>query len=153
MNRTLLLVLVFCSSQAFLAAQTGIYQQGTVVRMRMAECIAAQRGFMAMMSGAQVSQTDELCPEYTLVAEKVVYVIVGKTSNQLIPLAENIDFRFKNNEFMVRIDDAKHEARFTVREMTLRSTWEHERHDSEEETSVPAHHRFPDAAMIMGAAR
>lgn len=55
--------------------------------------------------------------------EKVVYVIVGKSSDQLIPLAETIDFRFQKNEVAVRIDDAK-ESRFLIKEMTLRAEWE-----------------------------
>jgi hypothetical protein len=153
MKRVLLLIVAFCGTQTFLSAQTGIYQQGTVVRMRMGECLASQRGFMASLSGNAAPQGEELCPEYTLVGEQVVYVIVGKTSNQLIPLAEDIDFRFKNNELMVRVDDAHHEARFAVREMTLRSTWEHERRDVEEETSAPAHRRPHESAMVAGASR
>jgi len=152
MTRTFLLILVFCSLLTSLSAQTGIYQQGTVVRMRMGECLAPQRGFMASLSGHPVSQSDELCPEYTLVAEKVVYTIVGKTSNQLIPLAESIDFRFKSNEIMVRVDDARHEARFAVREMTLRSAWERNRQYTQDETSVPER-RHPDPAIVMGDTR
>ncbi len=151
MKRILLLILILCSPLTFVAAQTGIYQQGTVVRMRMEECLAPQRGFMAALSGNSVSQSDELCPEYTLVTERVVYLIVGKTSNQLIPLAENIDFRFKNNELLVRIDDARHETRFAVREMTLRSAWERDRY-TQDETSSPTR-RHPDPAMFIGASR
>lgn len=152
MKRTCLLILVLCSPLTSLAAQTGIYQQGTVVRMRMAECMAPQRGFMAAISGNSVPQTDELCPEYTLVADKVVYIIAGKTSNQLIPLAESIDFRLKNSELLVRVDDARHETRFAVREMTLRSAWEHDRQYTQNETSVPTR-RHSDHAIVMGASR
>ncbi|MGB6332860.1 MAG: hypothetical protein WBF41_13890, partial [Candidatus Sulfotelmatobacter sp.] len=62
--------------------------------------------------------------EYTLVSNRVVFLIVGKSSNQLIPLAESIDFRLQKNEIAVRIDDAKHEARFTIKEMMVRSEWD-----------------------------
>ena len=71
------------------------------------------------MPGAQ-----ESCPEYTLVSDKVVFLIVGKSSNQLIPLAEMIDYRFRNNELAVRVDDANREAKFAIKEMILRPEWE-----------------------------
>jgi len=64
------------------------------------------------------------CPEYTLVSDKVVFVIVGKSSNQLVPLAEIVDFRFHNNQLAVRVDDARRECKFVIKEMTLRSQWE-----------------------------
>jgi hypothetical protein len=42
----------------------------------------------------------------------------------LIPLAETIDFRFHKNELLVRIDDAKKESKFTIKEMLVRSDWD-----------------------------
>ncbi len=57
-------------------------------------------------------------------ADKVVFLIVGKSSNQLVPLAEVIDFRFQNQELAVRVDDARHESKFAIKEMTLRSQWD-----------------------------
>ena len=63
-------------------------------------------------------------PEYTLVSDSVVYVVVGKSSNQLIPLAERIDFRIQRNELVVRVDDAKHESKFVIKEMIVRSEWD-----------------------------
>lgn len=75
--------------------------------------------------GPPQSQANEgVCPEYTLLSDKVVFVIVGKNSNELVPLAENIDFRFHNKDLMVRVDDARHESKFAIKEMTLRSQWE-----------------------------
>ena len=69
--------------------------------------------------------------------DKVVFVIVGKSSNQLVPLAEVVDFRFQNKELAVRVDDARKESKFAIKEMTLRSQWdllqkhiEHELNDS-----------------------
>jgi hypothetical protein len=62
-----------------------------------------------------------------------VYVIVGKSSNQLIPLAETIDFRLHKNELAVRLDDAKHESRFAIKEMMFRTEWERiQRHINEQ---------------------
>jgi hypothetical protein len=49
---------------------------------------------------------------------------VGKSSNQLVPLAEIVDFRFYNKELAVRVDDARRESKFAIKEMTLRSEWE-----------------------------
>jgi hypothetical protein len=54
----------------------------------------------------------------------VVFVIVGKSSNQLVPLADVVDFRFDKNELAMRIDDARHETKFSIKEMILRSEWD-----------------------------
>jgi hypothetical protein len=114
--------LVLCSVQM---AWAGIYQHGTVVRMRMVDCMPVHHGFMSAMSGgAPVQTAAEVCPEYTLVTDKVVFVIVGKSSNQLIPLADVMDFRFDKSELSMRIDDAQHESKFNIKEMILRSDWE-----------------------------
>ena len=89
----------------------------------MGDCLPQHR-IMAALSGRPAEPTGELCPEYTLVSDRVVYLIVGKTSNQLIPLAEIIDFRFHKNELAVRVDDARHESRFLIKEMALRADWD-----------------------------
>ncbi len=116
------LVLVFGVPAAW-AGQIGIYQHGTVVRMRMGDCAAPRHGFMATLGGPAQS-VPEACPEYTLVSDKVVLVIVGSSSGQLVPLADVIDFRLHKNELDVRIDDARHESKFSIREMILRSEWD-----------------------------
>ena len=82
------------------------------------------RGFMNQFGPPQAAAAEEGCPEYTLVTDKVVFLIVGKSSNQLVPLAEVIDFRFQNKELAVRVDDARHESKFAIKEMSLRSEWE-----------------------------
>src|ERR1700758_2222284 len=107
------------------AAWAGVYQHGTVVRMRMVDCLPVHHGFMAAMSGgAAVPPTVEVCPEYTLISDKVVFVIVGKSSDQLMPLADVVDFRFNKNELAIRIDDARRESKFNIKEMILRTDWE-----------------------------
>jgi hypothetical protein len=124
MKSTLLLALVWSGVSVALAAPLGIYQHGTVVRMRMGDCALMHRGFMNAFGPPQAAANEEVCPEYILVTDKVVFVIVGKSSNQLVPLAEVIDFRFQNKELAVRVDDARHESKFAIKEMTLRSEWE-----------------------------
>ena len=162
MKRALFLSLVFCSLANLLAAQRKVLQHGTIVRMRMAECQLAPRGFMAALSGTSHQQdTGELCPEYVLVADKVVYVIVGKTSSAIVPLAETTDFHLQNRELLIRIDDAKRETRFTIREMVLRSEWDHVHPNVVEETGNPPRHRLgttletetPVVGVVGGPAR
>ena len=137
MKRTILLVVVFCNLPTSLKAQVGIYQHGSVVRMRMSDCILIHHGFMMAMGGPPVQATEEQCPEYTLVSDKVVFVIVGKSSSQVVPLAEVIDFRFHNNEVAIRVDDARKEAKFSIKEMILRSRWELVQKHIEEQLSMP----------------
>ncbi len=120
MKRTLLLAALLSGIPAF----AGIYQHGTVVRMRMGDCTLTHRGFITNFGAPQGQLPADTCPEYTLLSDKVVYVIVGKTSNQLVPLAEVIDFRIQKNELAVRVDDARHESKFAIKEMILRSQWD-----------------------------
>jgi hypothetical protein len=129
------------------AADNNQRQHGTIIRMRMADCLEPQHGFMAAMSGAKPPD-NELCPEYVLVSDKVVYVIVGKMSGMLIPLAETTQFRIQKNELLIRVDDENRETKFQLREMVLRSEWDHAHpnllvEDSEE----PSRQRLQPAAM------
>ena len=126
MKSTWLLTLVWIMTGISVAsaAPIGAYQHGTVVRMRMGDCMLMHRGFMTQFGPPQAAMAEEGCPEYTLVTDKVVYLIVGKSSNQLVPLAEVIDFRILNKELAVRVDDARKESKFAIKEMTLRSEWE-----------------------------
>lgn len=115
------------------SAQFGMYQRGSVVRMHMGDCILSHHGFVTAFGGPEIAAPQESCPEYTLVSSRVVYVIVGKSSNQMIPLAETIDFRIRKNELAVRVDDAKHDFKFTIKEMVMRSDWDRvQRHMDEQ---------------------
>jgi len=115
------IVLALCCQ----AAWAGIYQHGTVVRMRMVDCLPVHHSFMVAMSGSGPTMPmGDVCPEYTLVSDKVVFVIVGKSSNQIIPLADVVDFRLNKSELAMRIDDARHESRFSIKEMILRTDWD-----------------------------
>jgi hypothetical protein len=115
-------VLVLCPF--FVFAQPRTHQEGTIVRMRMTDCMEPQHGFMAAMSGGPKIDTGLQCPEYVLVTDKVVYVIIGKTSDQLIPLAEGTRFRFQKNEMLIRVDDAPKECHFHIKAMMMRPDWD-----------------------------
>ena len=117
-------ILAVCSLQNAWAGPIGIYQHGTVVRMQMGDCSLSPPGFMATFGAPAGRMAPEACPEYTLISDKVVFVIVGRSAGQLVPLADVIDFRLHNKEMAVRIDDAKHEVRFSIKEMILRSDWD-----------------------------
>jgi len=131
--------LVMIGGPIAMAAPIGIYQHGTVVRMRMGDCMLVHRGFITAFGPPQAAATEESCPEYTLVTDKVVFLIVGKSSNQLVPLAEIIDFRLQNKELAVRVDDARKESKFTIKEMTLRSQWDLIQKHLEDEVSDSPH--------------
>ena len=106
-------------------AQTHNTQQGTVIRMRMTDCPIPQHGFMAAMSGGGGRvEPGLLCPEYVLVADKVVYIVSGKTSEQLLPLAEVTRFRLQKNEMLIRIEDAQKESHFHINAMMIRAEWD-----------------------------
>jgi hypothetical protein len=124
MRHALWLTLALCIVPFAWAGQFGVYQHGTVVRMRMGDCLPVHHGLKAAFGGPAAQTSEEVCPEYTLISDKVVFIIVGRSSNQLIPLADIIDFRLRNNELAVRIDDAKHESKFSIKEMILRSEWD-----------------------------
>ncbi len=126
------MLFLLCGLPVFLPAQIGIYQHGTVVRMHMGNCMLSQQRFMMTFSG-QAATNQETCPEYTLVSKDVVFVLVGKSSNQLIPLAETIDFRIQKNEMEVRVDDAKRETKFAIKEMIVRSEWDRLQHHMDEQ--------------------
>ena len=140
MKFTLLLTLALSGISVAWAAPLGIYQHGTVVRMRMGDCMLAHGGFMKAFGPPQAAAVEESCPEYTLVTDKVVFLIVGKSSSQLVPLAEIIDFRFQNKELAVRVDDARKESKFAIKEMTLRSQWDLiQKHLEDELSDSPRH--------------
>jgi len=120
------LVFTICllAFSTILSAQTHSVQNGTIIRMRMTDCLGPQHSFMATMSGGASVQPGALCPEYVLVSDRVVYVISGKSSEQLVPLAEATRFRLQKNEMLIRIDDAMKESHFHIKAMVLRPEWD-----------------------------
>ena len=150
MKSALLVVMaaIFAVLPTASAAPLGRYQHGTVIRMRMGDCALMRGGFMAAFGPPQAAANEGSCPEYTLLSDKVVFVIVSKSSKQLVPLAEVVDFRFDKKELAVRVDDARHESKFAIREMTLRSEWEMiQRHLEDELEDSP--HRGMDTSMAL----
>ena len=133
MRRIFGVILFSLTLSPVFAQQLGIYQHGTVVRMKMGDCPAIVHGFKANFGAPVVPMGVEACPEFTLVSDKVVYIIAGRSSNQLIPLADVIDFRMHRNEIAVRLDDSKRESKFSIKEMILRSEWDRiQRHIDEQ---------------------
>jgi len=148
MKSALLLALVWTSVSTVFAAPIGIYQHGTIVRMRMGDCMIMHRGFMNQFGPPQAAIAEESCPEYTLVTDKVVFLIVGKSSNQLVPLAEVIDFRLQNKELAVRVDDARKESKFAIKEMTLRSEWDLIQKHMEDRLKEPSHQQVDTSLAL-----
>jgi hypothetical protein len=119
-----LLVLCFVLASALLVqAQNRLSFRGTVVRMQMSDC--APKGFVVMMSGAP-GQAGFQCPAYTVVSDKVVYLIVARRSDEFIPLAESLDFLVRKNELLLFSEDEKSRSRFSILQMTMRSDWDRE---------------------------
>ena len=146
MKHVLLFVALVCMLSVSLAAENRSLQEGTIVRMRMADCGGLHHSFMATMSGGQMPA--EPCAEYVLVTDKVVYVIVGKNSDQLVPLAESTRFHLQNSEVVIRVDDARHESHFHVKEMVLRPEWDRSQQLEEAEAvALMAEHRPQGAAL------
>ncbi len=150
MKSALLLAFAWTSISMAFAAPIGIYQQGTVVRMHMGDCLLTQQGFMKQFGAPQGMTVEESCPEYTLVTDKVVFLIVGKSSNQLVPLAEVIDFRIQNKDLAVRVDDARKESKFVIKEMTLRSEWDLMQKHMEDRLKEPSHQSVDTSLALRG---
>jgi hypothetical protein len=147
MKRFLPLIVLLCALSISLAAENRAPQQGTIVRMRMTDCIGSQHPLMEALSGAGHA-TAELCPEYVLVTNTVVYVIIGKSSDQLVPLAETTRFHFQNNEVLIRVDDARRESHFRVKAMVLRPEWDRNQRIEEAAALAAAHHHLEEATIV-----
>ncbi len=147
MKRTLFCIAMLVTFAVVLAAQTNSQQQGTIIRMRLAGCVVPQHALMARMSGGENPETRLLCPEYVLVGEKVVYVITGKTAEQLIPLAEVTRFRLQKNEMLIRIDDSSKESRFHIKAMVLRPEWDRNQMLEEAQATAMITHHIDLASM------
>jgi len=115
--------LLFVIAAVALPAHAQHFQLGTVTRMQTKDCTIVHAA-LASVIGYVPQNTEGVCPEYTLVSEKVVYIVVGKRSGQFMPLAEIVQFRLLKNELFVRIDDERRESHFSIKEMELRSDWE-----------------------------
>jgi hypothetical protein len=144
--KRMLICIFLLITPVLLRAQTHSRQQGTIVRMSMAAC-DLQHGFMAAMSGGAKVDTGMLCPEYVLVTDKVVYVISGKSSEELLPLVEVTRFRLQKNEMLIRIDDSDKESHFHIKAMMLRPDWDRSQMLEEAAAMAMVHRHLDSAAM------
>jgi hypothetical protein len=148
MKNLYLHLVLLCALPMSLIAEDRSPQQGTIVRMRLTECIEAQHPLMdALSGGATRPPSADLCPEYVLVSDKVVFVIVGKTSRQLVPLAETTRFHFQNSEVLIRVDDSRRESKFHVKEMVLRPDWDRYEQAADTASSASSHRDLESAGM------
>lgn len=134
MKHTSLLFVFLLGVTTVLQAQGNWSLRGTVIKMRMVDCVP-QGGFMATMSGVPVL-AGITCPEYTVMSDKVVYVVVGRRTEQFIPLSENTNFLVRKNELVILSNDEKTKSRFVIQQMTLRADWEREKARKELETRL-----------------
>ena len=130
MKRIALLFVMVLSAATFLQAQGHWSFKGTVIKMRMTDC-AMQRGFMATMSGVS-APAGIMCPEFTVMSDKVVYVVVGRRAEEFIPLAEDMEFLIRKNELVIFSDDEKTKTHFAIQQMTLRADWDRDEERKEQ---------------------
>ena len=154
MKRTTLLLMFVLGAMSSMQAQSRWSFKGTVIKMRMADCVA-QHSFITAMSGVP-PQAGGTCPEYTIMGDKVVYVVVGRRSDEFIPLAENIEFLIRKNELVTFSDDEKTKSHFAIQAMTLRVDWDREEERKElaakmMERSVNYEARNPPRASMISA--
>jgi len=143
MKRVLLPIALLSITPILLAAQNRGRDEGVIVRMKMTDCMASHHPFMTVIGGPQqpsVGPSGEQCPEYVLVTDKIVYVIEGKDSGHLVPLAESTRFHLQKNEILIRVDDSRRESHFHVKAMELRPEWEREQQIADAQAVVAAHH-------------
>jgi hypothetical protein len=153
MKRLWLVILFGCISSSPLCAQASRKQEGVIVRMRMTGCPAAsQHLFTMVVAGSVTPFPDDFCPEFTLVTEKVVYVVVGRSSSQFIPLAEVTRFHFQKKELLISLDDTNRDSRFMVKEMMLRADWDRQQRLNEEMMRAVAREE-QDSDAIVGNTR
>jgi len=105
------------------AAESHIYDKGTLVSMENASCTSQNHRIIAALSGTQVQSETYDCWQYILVADKVVYRLSARKSRVLLPLAEYLQFRLGKGEMLVRLDDSIQELRLDIVSMSLRSEW------------------------------
>jgi hypothetical protein len=132
MKRIALLFVFLLCAAAVLPAESRWSFKGTVIRMRMTNCVV-QTGFKAL---AGIPPAETTCPEYTVMSDKVVYVVVGRRTEEFIPLAENVEFLIRKNELVIFSEDEKSKWRFVVQQMMLRADWEREEERKEREARM-----------------
>lgn len=77
-----------------------------------------------------------------------MYVVVGRSSSQFVPLAEVTKFHFQKKELLIRMDDANRDSLFMVKEMTLRADWDRQQLLDEEMLRAAAREEQDSGAII-----
>lgn len=154
MKRFPLLVTFLLWAAVLLPAQDHWAFKGTVVKMKMADCLP-DGGFRAAMSGTTMLRKS--CPQYTVLSSRVVYLLLGRHQSEFMPLAEDVHFTIRKNEALFFGGKEKVQSRFVVQQMLLRSEWERRQQvrASEQPTlersvgyEVPQHPRSPVVASF-----
>ncbi len=123
MKRWSLLCVLLLTAVTFSQGQGTWAFNGTVIRMKMGAC-GSTHGFMVAMAGAPAAASS--CPEYTIMSDKVVYVVAATRRDAFIPLAEDLKFLVRRNELITVSQDEKNKSRFAIQQMTQRADWDRE---------------------------
>jgi hypothetical protein len=148
MKRITLLFVFILGTTAILQAQGNWPFRGTVIKMRMTDCVM-QHGFMATMSGVVPAGTS--CPEYTVMTDKVVYVVVGRRAEEFIPLSEEMDFVVRKNELMIFSGNEKTKSHFLIQQMKVREDWEREERMMERNANSALHNPMQSSVVSANA--
>jgi hypothetical protein len=140
-KRISLLFILALSAVTVLHAEGWSFFRGTVTEMRTVDC-PMPHGIVTAMAGAP-SLPAYTCPEYTVVGDRVVYVVVARRSDQFIPLAENMNFQIRKNE-LVTFSDNERKSRFVIQRMTLRTEWDRNKARKDLALKVLAEHGLAD---------
>ncbi len=124
MKQALLSLSFLLATVTLMPAQNKPFK-ATVVSMTMSECTIAHR-FISNLSGTPIIGTVP-CAEYTVLSDKMAYVLLGRRTEQSLSLGGDMFFREENKELVVFSDDEKSRVRFPIKQMMLRSDWEHEK--------------------------
>jgi hypothetical protein len=121
MKRFLMLWIFLLCSAVMLPAESQWSFKGTVVKMKMADCMP-ERGFRAAMSGVSVLKRS--CPQYTVLSSQVVYVLLGRHDDEFMPLAKDVPFAIHKNEVLFFAGNKKAQSRFVIQQMIFRKDWD-----------------------------
>lgn len=133
MKRRILLLVFVLGATAMMQAQSRWSFKGSVIKMRMTECVMPG-GFRASLQMVPIPGVT--CPEYTVMSSRVVYVVVGRHTEEFIPLAEDMEFAIRKNEIVIFSNDEKGKSRFVIQRMTLREDWDREQARKELEAQI-----------------
>jgi hypothetical protein len=113
-----------------LAKDPPAYDKGTLLKMDSTQCGSTEKGGKSITgeilgTDSQSKKTNEvLCPQYTLQADRVTYLIrpVDDKHPALLPLGETAEFRINKDKMKLRVPETNQKEReYQVVSMTLRT--------------------------------